>query len=91
MKKLTINDFTAMQLFEYADKIEIANTHKNWGVPTHREKTEEEIWDSLFGQAFGFDWRDSEIFQVLRTEYIPKVMDIIDHQFCEGYVTCMQK
>lgn len=28
MKKLTINDFTAMQLFEYADKIEMASTHK---------------------------------------------------------------
>lgn len=90
MKKLTLNDFTAMELFEIESKLEMANTLKNWGVGSNNKpKTESEIWDCLFSEAFGAFWNESEIYRLIRG-YVEKTKFICDH-FTKGYVTCMER
>jgi hypothetical protein len=89
MKKLTLNDIKTMELIELSSKLEMANTSETW-TESNKPKTESEIWDCLFSQAFGFDWNESELYNLIRYEYIPKVMSIVKH-FTNGYVTCMDK
>jgi hypothetical protein len=89
MKRLTINDLTAMELMELSSKLEMANTSKNW-TESNKPKTESEIWDCLFAEAFGFDWNEIELYNLIRYEYIPKVMMITD-SLTKGYVTCIDR
>jgi hypothetical protein len=89
MKKLTLNDLSMMDLMNLSSKLEITNTSEAW-TESNKLKTESEIWDCLFSQAFGFDWNESELYNLIRYEYIPKVMNIVKH-FTNGYVTCMGK
>jgi hypothetical protein len=91
MKKLTLNDISTMELMDLSSKLEMTNTLSTWGTASNNKpKTESETWDCLFTQAFGFDWDESELYRLIRTEYIPKVMNIVNH-FTNGYVTCMDK
>jgi hypothetical protein len=91
MKKLTLNDINTMELIELSSKLEMTNTSDTWGTASNNKpKTESEIWDCLFSQAFGFDWNESELYNLIRYDYIPKVMSIVKH-FTNGYVTCMDK
>lgn len=91
MKKLTLNDLSTMELMGLSSKLEMANTSKTWGIASNnKQKTESEIWDSLFAEAFGFNWNECELYKLIRYEYVPKVMIIINH-FTNGYVTCIDK
>lgn len=91
MKKqqLTLNDISAMELMNFTSKLEMVNTSTTW-TESGRTKTNNQIWDSLFSEAFGFDWNESELYNLIRYEYIPKVMVIVNH-FTKGYVTCIDK
>ena len=89
MKKLTINDISAMELIKFSSQLEMTNTFKNWDNDNNRPKTESQIWDCLFTEAFGAFWNELELYNLIR-EYIPQIMNIVDH-CVSGYVTCMDK
>jgi hypothetical protein len=88
-KQLTLNDISTMDLINFTSQLEMANTSKNW-TESGKIKTENQIWDCLFSQVFGFDWNESELYNLIRYEYIPKVMIIVSH-FTKGYVTCTDR
>jgi len=89
MKKLTINDISTMELVEMSSKLEMVSTSKNW-LQSNKDKTQKEIWNCLFSEAFGTFWNESEIMRIVR-EYIPQIMNIVNHPCCKGCVTVMDK
>jgi hypothetical protein len=72
----------------FTSQLEMTNTSTTWS--RNKQKTESEIWDCLFSQAFGFDWNEIELYNLIRYEYIPKVMMITD-SLTKGYVTCIDR
>jgi hypothetical protein len=78
-----------MELMDMSSKLEMVNTSKNW-LESNKDKTQKEIWDCLFSEAFGAFWNESEIMRIVR-EYIPQIMNIVNHPFCKGYLTVIYK